>query len=221
MERKFNFSTDEYYHIYNRGTDKRIVYLDERDRLRFLVLLYITNSNKAIHVSDYIGKQYPDFFNVERGNTLVDIGAYCLMPNHFHILVRAKDDRGISTFMLKLLTAYTMYFNKKHQRTGSLFEGTFRAKHVDDDTYLRYLFAYIHLNPIKIVDTHGWEKKNLSNEKKAKEFLDSYNFSSYKNYADKTKQGPENVILNMPAFPSYFENQNDFTEYLDTWLNYS
>ena len=94
--------------------------------------------------------------DLPRKETLVDIGAYCLMPNHFHLLIRETAEGNISRFMLKLQTGYPMYFNKKYQRTGALFEGKFKAKHITNDNHLKYLFAYLHLNPVKITDPQNW-----------------------------------------------------------------
>ena len=132
--RKQSFSIDEYYHLYNRGTEKRIIFLDEQDYRHFLFLMYICNSEKSITLRN-IG----EFF--ERERTIVDIGVFCLMPNHYHILVREKKENGISTYMRKLLTGYSMYFNKKYKRTGKLYEGVFKSIYVDKDTYLKYLYS--------------------------------------------------------------------------------
>ena len=139
MERKFKFSVHDYYHIYNRGTDKRVIFLDEEDHQRFASLMFICNSERNIAFRDTpVGQPYV----YERGDTLVDIGVYCLMPNHFHFLIREKIDGGITKFMSKLLTSYSMYFNRKYKRTGGLFEGRFKAKHVNSDEYLKYLAKY-------------------------------------------------------------------------------
>ncbi|HEY4476807.1 MAG TPA: transposase [Candidatus Paceibacterota bacterium] len=221
MERKFNFAPGEYYHIYNRGTDKRKIFLDWRDHWRFMVLLYVANSRSVIHLSDHEGKDPLTLFDLLREGTLVDIGAYCLMPNHFHILIRepSNGDGNTSRFMLKLQTGFSMYFNKKYQRTGSLFEGTFRAKHVAEDNYLKYLFAYIHLNPIKITDPQSWERKIISDINQAKNYLSQYRFSSLPHYLG--EELPESKILNPKSFPDYFAPDTEkFTTFIDDWLNY-
>src|SRR3989344_9515860 len=100
--RKQSFDIDEFYHLYNRGTDKRTIFLDKQDYEHFLFLMYICNTFKSIELRN-IGR------NFDRGEGIVSIGAYCLMPNHFHILVREKIEGGISKYMLKLMTAYSMY----------------------------------------------------------------------------------------------------------------
>jgi len=220
MERKFSFAPGEYYHIYNRGTDKRKIFLDWRDHWRFIALLYVANSQSVIHLSDHEGKDPISLLDLPREKILVDIGAYCLMPNHFHLLIRETGDGNISRFMLKLQTGYPMYFNKKYQRAGSLFEGPFRAKHIDNDNYLKYLFAYIHLNPVKMTDPQNWEKKIIPDVEKAKNYLSQYRFSSLAYYLG--EKLPENKILNTKSFPDYFSTDTEkFADFIHDWLTYA
>lgn len=113
MSRFLNFfAIEEFYHIYNRGIEKRKIFMDYKDEHRFLMLLYTCNTEEKIHLSDFKNKSLNEILEIKRNETLVDIGAYCLMTNHFHILIREKKENGISIFMQKVLTAYTMYFNK-------------------------------------------------------------------------------------------------------------
>lgn len=217
MTRPFEFAEGEYYHLYNRGTDKRKIFFDNHDRERFISLLFLCNSGIPLHRSDREGTSLQKILETPRETTLVDIGAYCLMPNHFHLLVHEQTEGGISLFMQKLATAYTMYFNKRNDRRGSLFEGTFRAEHASRDEYLKYLFAYIHLNPIGIIEDE-WKEHHIKNKKKAEEFLASYPYSSYLDYARNTDERPEGVIINKLAFPEYFEKTTDFKEYVHDWM---
>src|SRR3972149_11299304 len=106
--RKQSFVPGEFYHLYNRGTEKRIIFLDKKDYEYFLFLRYICNTTKSIKLRE-VGE------NFDREETIVEIGAYCLMPNHFHILIYEKIEGGISKYMLKLMTGYSMYFNKKYK----------------------------------------------------------------------------------------------------------
>ena len=101
------------------------------------------------------------------------------MPNHYHFLVRETTLGGISKFMQKLVTAYTMYFNEKNDRGGSLVQRPFRASHINDDVYLQYLYAYLHLNPVKTKDPDAWSGKRIANPAEAENFLNQYRFSSY------------------------------------------
>jgi len=108
------------------------------------------------------GSTLYDLKKINRGEQLVNIVTYCLMSNHFHLLIYEKTEGGISKFMQKVTTAYTMYFNKSKQRTGALFQGKFKAKHASiNDNYLKYLVAYIHLNPIKLIDAQWKENGRL------------------------------------------------------------
>jgi putative transposase len=221
MQRNINFSIGEYYHAYTRGNDKRKIFLDEKDYIRFLVLLYTSNSTETIHLSNFNGlgkiSGLLKMFNQKRKDTLVDIGAYCLMPNHVHLLLKEKIDGGISLFTQKLFTAYSMYFNRRHQRTGKLFDSVFKAEHADDDNYLKYLYAYIHLNPISLVEKK-WKEKIIEDKTQAKKFLNKYNYSSYLDYSGIGRE--EGKILNIDAFPEYFETIFDFNSMIDEWINF-
>lgn len=216
MSRNYTFSPGEFYHVYNRGVDKRTIYLDDADHKRFSLLLYLSNSTDAVHI-DKVGRgsTSPDYYEIERPGELVDVVAYCHMPNHFHILIKEKADLGISKFMQKLSTGYTMYFNKRYERTGSLFQGKFKASQASSDQYLKYLFSYIHLNPVKLIQPN-WKERGIYNLSKTKEFLDSYNHSSFHDYVGKIRK--ENAIVNTNAYPGYFQNVNEMYEEITDWL---
>ncbi|MEK7614747.1 MAG: transposase [Patescibacteria group bacterium] len=153
----------------------------------------------------------------ERGEPLVDIGSYCLMPNHFHLLLHERIEGKISVFMQKLLTAYSMYFNTKYDRSGSLFEGPFRATHTNTDEYLKYLFAYVHLNPVKIIDPL-WKENGIVDRDVAKRYLAEYPYSSYLDYMSVERE--EGKILNKAAFPEYFTSFKEFEQFIDEWLTF-
>ncbi len=206
--RKQDFEIDEYYHLYNRGTEKRIIFLDEQDYKHFLFLMYICNTQKSI-----VLREIDELF--DRGEAIIEIGAYCLMPNHFHILVREKIENGISTYMRKLLTAYSMYFNKKYKRSGKLYEGVFKSIHIDKDNYLKYIYSYIHLNPAKLIDKN-WKEKKKKNVNKLFNYVFSYLYSSLREYKDKKYK-----IINPSKFPNYFENPSDHKNKLLEWLSFN
>lgn len=215
MSRNYVFATGEYYHVYNRGTEKREVYIDDVDYLRFVELLYYANRVEPTHMQQ-IRKDTSNqgFTSIDRGETLIEIGAWCLMPNHFHILVKEKVEGGISKFMSKLTTGYTMYFNKRRERTGALFQGAFKAQHVTYDNHLKYLFSYIHLNPVKLIQS-DWKLNGITDHDKILKFLKKYVYSSFLDYTDTKRELSK--ILNKEVFPNYFPNNSHIEEVIE-WL---
>ncbi len=220
VTRKISFVPGEFYHLYNRGTDKRIIFTCYNDFNRFVVLLYLCNSDKSVDIDGKLreGRTFPELLGVDRGEQLVDIVAYCLMPNHFHLLIHERNENGISMFMKKLSTAYSMYFNNKYDRSGALFEGRFKAKHVDNDNYLKYLLSYIHLNPVKLIDLK-WKENGITDKIKAKDFLNEYKYSSYMDYVGIKRK--EKAILNISSLPEYFETHKEFEGFVDEWLTFN
>lgn len=212
MERKITFSLGEYYHVYNRGVEKRKIFLERRDYERFLKTLVLANGTNPIVYKTIQGQPLD---KIELGERITAIGAYVLMPNHFHLLVKETTKNGLSTFMMKLATAYAMYFNKKYERVGPLFQSRFRAEHVENDNHLKYLFSYIHLNPVKIVEP-SWKETGIVDTGKAETFLNNYRFSSYLDYT--TGGRTENNIVNRKEFPNYFESNHVFINFHKEWL---
>ena len=217
MTRNFNFADQEFYHLYNRGTEKRTIFLTRGDYERFLSLLYIANQSTPVDVK-LQGGTLNEILRIERSEPLVAIGAYCLMPNHFHILAKEVVGGGISKFMQKVLTGYTMYFNKRHERSGALFQGTFRASHIQDDRYLKYLVSYIHLNPVKLIEPK-WKETGIADPVGAEVYLAQYRYSSYPGYFG--RESTFTKILTLEEFPRYFETDTDFLTYHTEWLNYN
>lgn len=222
MLRKDPFITGEYYHVYNRGIDKRVIFKLQRDYERFLMLLHVANSAEktGLRLDDILNKQHKKFHEVlllDRGEPLVSVGAWCLMSNHFHLLVRQEVDGGITKFMKKLGTGYSMYFNIKYERKGALFGGLFKSKLIGvDDNYMRHLFGYIHLNPLGIKFS-DWEKDMGSyGKKEMKEFLENYRYSSYPDHTGEERA--ENNLLNKKQFPEYFTSTNDFKDFVENYL---
>ncbi len=219
MLRKDPFITGEYYHIYNRGIDKRVIFKSKIDYERFIILLYLANSNESFRLDDVLNKQHKNFNEIlflDKGKPIISIGAWCLMPNHFHILIRQEIDGGITKFMKKLGTGYSMFFNIKYQRQGALFGGLFKSKLIGvDDNYMRQLFAYIHLNPLEL-KFPNWEKEINKYSKNMKGFLETYRYSSYQDYLGINRT--ESNIINSKEFPGYFEKENSFREFVEGYF---
>ncbi len=217
MGRKTILAPDEFYHIYNRGTEKRDIFKSVTDHKRFVTLLHLCNSLSPVHIGNFIKLHSSRLSEFDPGERLVDIVAYCLMPNHFHLLIHEKQDGGTSKFMQKLLTGYTMYFNKRYDRTGALFQGKFKASHANEDRYLKYLISYIHLNPVKLIDSK-WKENGIKNRKQAEQYLEEYPYSSYREYLGHTRD--ERVLINLDVLPQYFETPKDFESNVTEWLTY-
>jgi putative transposase len=175
MSRTIEFSVGEWYHCYNRGVDKRKVFLGRKDYERFLALLYLGNSPAPIRLDNLAQFQQgltllERAYEEDRKETLVDVGAYCLMPNHFHLLLHEKEEGGITQYMQKIGTGYTMHINKREERTGSLFGGTFKAQHVADDRYFKRVVNYIHANSAELVEPK-WKEGVIKARRKQQRFL--------------------------------------------------
>jgi putative transposase len=181
MAYRKGFAPGEWYHCYSRGIDKRSTFEEKRDYDRFLELLYLCNSSESVHRSNL---NTDDVFETERVAPLTSIGAFCLMPNHFHLLLKQIDEGGISEFMQKLGTAYTMYFNIKYQRSGGLFVKPFRSRHIPDDHYFQRVIQYIHCNPAELYEP-GWKDGKVKDNKSLQRKLLSYRYSSFEAFADK------------------------------------
>lgn len=189
MASRNSFAIEEWYHCYNRGVDKRAIFENEHDANRFLMLLYLSNSTEPVSLYN---TSKPDFRRVlqqERGEPLVAIGAYCLMPNHYHLLIKETAEGGITAFMRKIGTAYTMYFNAKYERVGHLFSGQFRSRHVLDDRYFQKVLEYIHCNPAELYES-GWKSGKLRNTKMLEKKLIEYPYSSLRSYVDNDFTSP-------------------------------
>lgn len=145
--RKIKFANGEYYHIFNRGVEKRDVFTDYSEFERFFLCMQEFNNLNPVgglHVSSFHKEN--SLRNLVSKEKSVSFICYCLNPNHFHFILRQLTDRGIEKFMHRLGLGYTNFFNKKHQRSGSLFQGTFKANNIDSDEYLLYVSAYVNLN---------------------------------------------------------------------------
>lgn len=208
--------TGEVYHIYNRGAHKQAIFTNDVDRNRFLLLLYIANNTERIHLGNllqkYKGRSWMEIYKeVKVDKSLVDIFAYSLMPNHFHVLLRQKTDGSITVFMKKLATAYSMYFNTKYEHSGVLFQGRFKSKHVGEDDYFRYLFSYIHLNPAELIEPK-WKEQGVSNVESFKKFMTEYVYSSHNDYIGAAR--PERAIISFDEAPDFVKTHNSVDELL-------
>jgi len=171
------FSNGEFYHIYNRGVDKRSIFEDKYDVERFLQSMREFNSVAPI------GSIYENSFNrlggstaksVERADKLVEFVCYCLNFNHYHFILEQVSNGGISEFMRRLGGGYTWYFNNRHTRSGSLLQGKFKAVHVNSNEYLLHLSAYVNLNN-RVHQHDGFSTSMVESRSSWREYLGKSN----------------------------------------------
>jgi len=144
--RNIEFANGEYYHVFNRGVDKRIVFNSKEQQEFFFNRLRLLNTTDSRKYIANKRSRYKDKLITADGDQLVSIVAFCLLPNHYHLLLKQEVDNGISQFMQRLGTSYTMYFNQQENRSGSLFQGKFKAKHLSGEFALPVVSAYVNLN---------------------------------------------------------------------------
>lgn len=198
--RRDSFAPDEWYHCYTRSVerslDARDIFTDISDSERFLEALYLANSVEPIRRSDLYQPTHQDILNLPRKNPLVAIGAYCVMPTHFHLLLRERIEGGISKVMQTVGTAFSMYYNIKHKRIGNVFVKPFRSKHVADNRYFKQVVNYIHLNPAELYEPE-WKDGRINNLAELERSLRSYRFSSLPDYQGFER--PERALLDPDA----------------------
>lgn len=191
------FTIGEWYHCYNRSIEKRIAFEDSRDYHRFLELLYLANDELPLRRGDIGNLKFDDVMNIPRGKKLVAVGAFCLMPRHFHLVLKEIADGGITAFMRKMGTAYALYFNSRHKRVGNLFLKPFKSRHVSADRYLQRLISYVHFNPAELYDP-DWKTSHVADPRFLGERIAAYPYSSLSAHAG--AHTPAGAILDAEIF---------------------
>ncbi|MBL7141503.1 transposase [Patescibacteria group bacterium] len=182
---KLSFKKEVYYHIFNRGVEKRDIFLEKGDFLRFVHYLYNLNDFNPLSVE--FRRQQLNMYAVSprtlslKRDLLIDIIAWVLMPNHYHLLLRQRVNKGISKFMQKLGTAWTEFFNAKYKHSGVIFQGKFKAVEIKTEAQFIVVYNYIHTNPINLIEPN-WKKEGIENPEKIMTFLNNYRWSSYLDY---------------------------------------
>lgn len=193
----------ELYHVLNRGVEKRNIFLDDRDRARFVHDLFEFNdtaraNNTTRHMNDLRGR------SSER-ERLVDINGWCLMGNHYHLLLSECLEGGLTKFIMKVNVGYAKYFNEKYSRSGTLFQGRTKKVLIEREAHFLHILHYIHLNPLDFLKgAKDWRMRTIVDKKKASEYLDRYRWSSYLDYC-KRENFPALLTreLFMDVFPDY------------------
>ena len=211
---------DEIYHIYNRGVEKRNIFLEDEDYLRFIHDLFEFNDEalaqssnirfslrcpaqaKITHLNQCLGTRSP---NIGKRKLLVEILVFVLMPNHFHLILKQKKENGIAKFMHKLGSGYATYFNQKYKRVGGLFQGRFKAIHINKEAYFTHLPFYIHANPLKILKSSGSQISQL----------EKYRWSSFQDYVG-IKNFPS--LTSRELFLDFFGGEEKYLEQTKQWI---
>lgn len=206
------------YHVYNRGADKREIFHDSRDYLRFIHGLYEFNDeepasnitygfmNNPMKVSMVDFRDIPSLRPKHPRKLLVDVLIFALMPNHFHLLLRQRKENGVTKFMQKLGAGYALYFNEKNKRSGVLFQGRFKAVEVKSNRHLIHLPYYIHTNPLDL---------NADGVNEVK-FLNSYRWSSHMDYCG-WRNFPS--VTQRDFLLDFFEGEKNYRKSMSKWVN--
>lgn len=205
MIRPITFTNEEYYHICNRGVLKREIFKDGKDWLRLLFTIMLFQSPLSFNNIAYDIKRmmpqitgHPMSFKITGKpvkNRVVELISFCVMPNHFHLLVKQTCNNGVSKYLQRIQNSYTKFFNTKYQTSGHLFQGPFRAVHIGDNDQLLYVSAYIHLNP-----------RSLNGENPEK-----YKWSSYQDYLKENRWGE---LLKTEIISGQFKNKDEYKDWV-------
>lgn len=207
-QRKLPLVTSEIYHVFNRGIDKRPTFTDKRELQRALLTInFYRFTNPQLKLSRFLTLSEDEsasfFKKLEKSEKLVDFIAFCLMPNHFHFLIRQNIDNGISKFISQFQNSYTRYFNTRHERVGPLFLNQFKAVRIESDEQLLHVSRYIHLNPYS-----SFIVKSIAD-------LLTYQWSSAPEYISHN-DGFCNKDLVLP----FFEKKNSYRDFLYDQADY-
>jgi putative transposase len=200
------------YHALNRGVDKRSIFLDDQDRARFVHDMYEFNDTKrAISTFRHSSKNNSHVMDdvvrrpYRKREQIVDIHGWCLMGNHYHLLLSQRIDGGIPLFLKKLNGGYAKYFNERYERSGALFQGKTKKIHIDSDSYLLHILNYIHFNPLDTNrSTSEWRSLKVTSPEIAFTTLNNYRWSSYFDYIGK-RNFPS--IITTSFFSALFKEQ--------------
>lgn len=193
------FANDYFYHIYNRGVEKRSIFENNRDYSRLIkTIKYYQLEGPKPKLSKFLTSSA---FKLEFNSKIVEIICYCLMPNHFHFLIKQLKDGGITEFISKLSNSYTKYYNTKHTRVGPLLQGEFKAVLVESGEQFIHLSRYIHLNPIASLMVKD---------------LKDFRWSSYEEYISNS-----NGICSKEDIMGYFKSPKDYEQFVLDQISYA
>lgn len=219
--REIVLAVGQLYHVFNRGVDKRILFHEVADYRKFCDSLYLFNDanyrnpgNVPLY-NETLLAAYEALEDLR--DPFVDILSYCLIPNHFHLMLRQCKDGGISKFLHKLQLGYGHYYNRKYGRTGRLIESTFKAVPIEYDGHLLHLPRYIHMNALDDI-APDWRDGKITDWQRARVELDSYRWSSHHLYRGDTQELP---IVRIEAVHEVLGDLTDYDAFLSEWATRS
>ncbi|OGL66533.1 hypothetical protein A2856_02480 [Candidatus Uhrbacteria bacterium RIFCSPHIGHO2_01_FULL_63_20] len=209
------FDTESYYHVYNRGVDKRTIFCGEQDFRRFYESMYLFNDQTYFHaggnsIEKDIRLSAHEVLSDDR-KPLVRIVAYCLMRNHFHLLLQQCVEEGISKFLHRVGMGYAKYFNLKYDRTGSLFESQFNAKPAQSEAHFQWLPRYIHMNALDGTEI-AWRDDGKLDWTRGHAVLDAYPWSSHHFYSTDEQELP---LVDEKIVRTWFPTGEVYRRYLE------
>lgn len=204
--RNIKIAPGEYYHIFNRGMSKQLIFHDDRDRRRFLFLILYFQSPTVFQKISRSIKLFVQHSVLDIDITkeivkkrFVELNSFCLMPNHFHLIVKEVEENGIARYMQRVLNSYTKYYNTKYDKSGHLFQGPYKAVHIKNNNQLLYLSCYIHRNPRELKE---WFNKESD-----------YQWSSYQDCVNKNRF---EELLVLDIINGQFKNKKEYDEFVKT-----
>lgn len=220
------FVDGEIYHVILRGLDDNLIFKDIDDYYRGIFSIYEFNNSKAVEILErrrqirvmkkkFKGERVSLNLLDER-DKLVEVLAFCFMPNHIHLLLMQLKNDGITKFMRKFGAGYGGYFNRKYNRKGYVFQNRFKAVHIKNDEQLRVVFVYIHTNGISLIEPR-WKELGIKNSQEIIKFLENYKWSSHLDYIGK-KNFPS--VTNRDFILEIIGGEKGCQEYVEDWIKY-
>jgi putative transposase len=205
----------EIYHVIMRGVGDTVIFRNRDDYFRDIFSLYEFNTEDSVTIREKREqRKYREPFSDDR-ELLVEVQAFCFMPNHIHLLLKQLKENGISDYIRKLGAGSAGYFNRKYSRKGPLF-GKFRAVHVKNNNQLQAVYSYIHTNPVSLVDP-TWKGSGTKNPQKAIKYLEKYKWSSFQDYIGK-KNFPS--ITDRKFLTKAFDGEKWCRKYIEEWVRH-
>ena len=223
------FDIESIYHIIGRGVDGRNIFLKNQDYSRFILGLEFFNDKNPIDLWNIVRNTKRDSAEggltplreklenqrKNRGKSIVELMAFTLMPNHYHLIIREIIIGGISRYMQKM-GGYTGYFNKQYNRKGSLFGSTYKCVEIKSDVQLFAVFNYVHTNPVELIEPL-WKNQQVENFDKANNFLGDYDKSSYRDYIG-ISSFPN--VINKKFFLEFFGGEENCKKEVENWIKF-